>query len=243
MMFKPLRVTLGTALAALSLILSPQVLAHSDIEVSVVGGKLVVDEENHAPAAFGTGYKIFEGDFGDLAGGPLGTDDPGFLASGGTFLSGEQLWYNGLGTLSFWNGSSWGAAPGGVTLGVEDALGSTTLFSASGVTNSLGAIDQSDSGGGIHAHIDFAVSDLNPAGAYLVTLSLTSLDASGGLPAPYADSDPFHIVFNRGLSGEAFEASIATLTTPVPEPESYAMFLAGLALCAQVVRRRQRRNG
>jgi hypothetical protein len=242
-MFRSARLALSTAFTTLAVMTSPHALSHSDIEATVIGGKLTVNEENTAPIAFGTGYKIFEGDFGDLAGGPTGTDDPGFIASEGTFLSGEQLWYNALGTLSYWNGSNWGSAPGGTTLTIEEALGGSTLISSTGIMNSYGAVDAADATGGIHTHLDFSISNASPAGAYMATLELTSRDAAGNLPSPYLDSDPFHIVFNRGLSGDAFEASVTALASPVPEPETYAMFLAGLALCGAMASRCQRKTG
>ncbi|ODT85751.1 MAG: hypothetical protein ABS69_00550 [Nitrosomonadales bacterium SCN 54-20] len=226
----------------LVLVSSPQVLAqtHGDVRPSVIQGRLVVDEPNSVPVAVATGYKIFEGNLGDLYGGPLKTNDPGFVATSGTFQSGEQLWYQATGTLSFWNGTSWGTAPDNVSFKLSDALGSDTLITAAGVTNPLGVIDAADSSGGIHRHLDFSISGSNPAGSYLATLQLTSRDASGNLPSPYLDSDPFHIVFNQGLDASAFEASITALT--VPEPETYAMFLAGLALMGYMARRRARND-
>ena len=238
-MLRSIRVIVGVLVTALTIGVSPNVLAHSDIEAVVIGGKLVVDEENSVPVAYGTGFKIFEGDFGDLTGGPLQTDDPGFMVPDATLLSGQQLWYNAIGSLSFWDGLNWGAAPGTLTLKIEDALGSDTLITSSGVTNPYGVIDQADTGGGVHAHIDFSISDLNPAGAYLATFELTSRDVSGNLPSPYVDSDPFQVVFNRGLSSQAFETSVSALVSPVPEPETYAMLLAGLAVFAGIARRRQ----
>lgn len=228
--------------AVLILVSSPQVLAqtHGDVEPSVIQGRLVVDESSSVPVAFSTGYKIFEGNLGDLYGGSLKTNDPGFVAASGTFLSGEQLWYQAIGKLDFWNGTRWVAAPDNISLKLEDALGSDTLITAAGVINPLGVIDAADNSGGIHRHLDFSVSDSNPAGSYLATLQLSSRDASGNLPSPYLDSDPFHIVFNQGLSASAFEASTIALT--VPEPETYAMFLAGLALMGYTARRRRRRD-
>lgn len=239
MMSRSAHLALSTTLAVLAVVASPHALSHSDIETTIIGGKLTVDAGNTAPIAFGTGYKIFEGDFGDLPGGPTGTDDPGFLAPEGTFLSGEQLWYNALGTLRYWDGAHWGAAPAGMTLALDDVLGNKTLISSAGVVNSYGAIDAADAGGGIHSHLDFTISDINPPGAYLATFELTSRDAAGNLPSPYLDSDPFHIVFNHGLSSNAFETSVTALVSPVPEPETYAMFLAGLTLCGAIARRRR----
>jgi hypothetical protein len=42
------------------------------------------------------------------------------------------------------------------------------------------------------------------------------------------DSDPFMIVFNRGLSDTAFEAAVSA----VPEPAAALLLLPGLALVA-----------
>lgn len=241
-MLRHVRIAIRLA-AVLVLASSPQVLAqtHGDVRPSVIRGRLIVDESNSVPVAVATGYKVFEGDLGDLYGGSLRTNDPGFVAASGTFQSGEQLWYQAIGTLGFWSGTSWGVAPDNVSLKLADALGSDTLITATGVTNPLGVIDAADSSGGIHRHLDFSISDPNPVGSYLATLQLTSRDASGNLPSPYLDSDPFHIVFNQGLSTSAFEASITALT--VPEPETYAMFLAGLALMGYMARRGGAGNG
>jgi hypothetical protein len=144
----------------LVLVSSPQVLAqtHGDVKPSVIQGRLVVDELNSVPVAVATSYKIFEGNLGDLYGGPLKTNDPGFVATSGTFQPGEQLWYQATGTLSFWNGTSWGTAPDNVSSKLADALGSDTLITAAGVTNPLGVIDAADSSGGIHRHLDFSIS-------------------------------------------------------------------------------------
>ncbi|SFU58755.1 PEP-CTERM sorting domain-containing protein [Nitrosospira multiformis] len=236
-MLRHARIALRLA-AVLVLASSSEVWAqtHGDVKPSVIQGRLVVDESNFVPVAVATGYKIFEGNLGDLYGGPLKTNGPGFVAAPGTFQSGEQLWYQAIGTLGFWNGTNWGVAPDDVSLKLADALGSDTLITAAGVTNPLGVIDAADSSGGIHRHLDFSVSD--PAGSYLATFQLVSRDASSNLPPPYLDSDPFHIVLNRGLSDAAFEASITALT--VPEPETYAMFLAGLAIMGYMARQRSR---
>jgi hypothetical protein len=238
-MLRHARIALRLA-AVLVLASSSEVWAQTrgDVKPSVIQGRLVVDESNSVPVAVATGNKIFEGNLGDLYGGPLKTNDPGFVAAPGTFQSGEQLWYQATGTLGFWNGTSWSVAPDDVSLKLADALGSDTLITAAGVTNPLGVIDAADSSGGIHRHLDFSVSDPNPAGSYLATFQLVSRDASGNLPSPYSDSDPFHIVLNRGLSDSAFEASITALT--VPEPETYAMFLAGLAMMGYMARQRSR---
>lgn len=215
-------------------------LHQGDIFPGLSGGRIVLLNEN-TPAAWGTGYKIFESDFGDFAGGPFKTDDPGFDHEDGAFAPFTQLWYRGIDKLGFWNGSAWGAGPVGTSVTIEDALGAKTFFSAAGITNADGAVGQFDSGGNIHQHLDFELvpGPTSPTGAYLITLQLTSRTSTGGTPGPYLDSLPFHIVFNNGLGAEAFEASVMALT--VPEPGTYAMLIAGLLVVGAVARRRAHR--
>ncbi len=228
-------------LLALGVLAPPSALAQhaGDLDPTLASGKIVFDTGNLLPRNAATGYKIYEGNFNDFAGGPNSTDDPGFDVVDGTFVAGQQLWFKAIGTLGYWNGSAWGAAPGSATFTITDALGGNTLIKASGVTNPFGAIGEADDGGGIHAHIDFSISPTpaGPVGAYMATLFLTSRTSDGVTPYPgITDSDPFHLVMNRGLSTPNFENAVSVLA--VPEPETYAMLLAGLALVGGLARRR-----
>lgn len=239
-MFRPLALLAALSTSA-GLLLSASAFAqHADIDVELIANKLVVD--GHALTQFGTGFKIFEGNFGDLGGGPHKTDDPGVQMPDGSFLAGQQLWYQASGVLKFWNGSTWGAPALGKNFTIQDTVGGETFISASGVTNPFGVVDAADVGGGIHTHIDFLVSNVgalpSPAGAYMVTLTMTSRGVDGMSATGYLDSDPFLLVFNHGLSGENFETAVQALA--VPEPGAYAMLLAGLALIAPAARRRRR---
>jgi len=247
-MLKSIRSVFAAAGAALALLASPPVLAqHSDIEVAVQAGKIVVDPLGEAATA-SNGYKIFEGDFGDLALGPNGTKNPGWadahdLPSSG-FASGNILYVRLLETLSFWDGVMWSApALTTTTFTIVDALGSLLKVNSTGVTmpSGAGAIDQFGPGGTLHQHLDFLINAAAPTGAYRVTAQHWAEDFFGGSPA-YIDSDPFYMVFNRGLSAASFEASVDALTVaPVPEPEIYALMAAGLGMMGFVARRRRGR--
>jgi hypothetical protein len=238
------RFSLIRTFATLALAAAPLAAqAHgSDIEVEIVANQLTV--EGFSATAFGTGHKIFEGDFGDFALGPHKTDDPGFDSHDGTFAAGQQLWYRGSGVLKFWNGATWGAAPAGKTFKIEDAIGGETLFTLSGVANPLGAVGQANVNGVVHAHLDLSINNAGPnptpAGAYLITLSLTSFESNSITPTGYLDSDPFHLVMNHGLSAANFENAVAALA--VPEPEAYAMLLAGALLVGAAARRQRERD-
>ncbi len=225
--------------SALALAAAPAAMAQlheGDVEVSIVGGKLVVD--GHAVVEAGTGYKVFEGDFGDLAGGPFSTDDPGYDSMPGTFAAGTILQYAALGTLRFWNGGAWVTTPSlpgnAERVAIAGNGGESTLWTFGGVTGSLsGLIGQAGANGNIHEHLDMTVSREGggaPAvGAYLIQLALTS----SGL----VDSDPFYIVLNRGLDDDAFETAVQALA--VPEPGRLALLVAGLAVVGAIARRRR----
>ncbi len=205
-------------------------LHDGDILISVVGGKL---KTNGGHDDLG---KVFEGDFGDVAGGLYKTDDPGYESEAGTFAQGTQVWYKALGRLSFWNGSHWGSAyvPAGVSVVIDGNLGETTSWSAAGVTGDLsGLIGQAGATGNVHEHLDMSILGSNRAvpGAYTISLQLWS--TSTALQA----SDPYHIVLNRGLSEDDFEAAVMA----VPEPSTYAMLLLGLAAVGYGAKRRRAR--
>lgn len=227
-MHKPL---LGALALSASLFAAPawsQHLHEGDIEISVVNGKLKT----------GGGHTdtIFESDFGDFASGPYSTDDPGYDSEPGTFANGTIVNYMALGALKFWNGSSWSSSwvPAGVQVRVDGNLGEETFWNAGGLSGALsGLIGQAGSGGNVHEHLDMSVLGTNRSeiGAYMISLKLWS--DSTALQA----SDPYHIVLNRGLDDEAFEAAVMA----VPEPSTYAMLLLGLAAVGYSAKRRRER--
>jgi hypothetical protein len=224
------------AAAALALAAAPASadgLHEGDIEITIVGGKLTL--EGAAEFTFGTGWSIFEADFGDLGGGPLKTDDPGYDNEAGTFTPGTIVNYAAVGPLMVWNGSAWstgGIAPEYVRL--DGNFGEETRFTLTGVTgDATGLVGQAGGDGTIHEHLDMSIArtggGLPTFGAYAITLKLTS--------AGLIDSDPYLIVLNHGLSDDAFEAGVHALA--VPEPESWALMLGGLAAVGALARRRR----
>jgi hypothetical protein len=209
-------------------------LHEGDIEISVVGGKLTVSG-NHVFHA--DGKAVFEGDLGDFSGGPYKTDDPGYDSAAGTFAGGAIINYAALGSLQFWNGTAWSSAvPGNEYIRLDGTFGEDTRWTAAGVTGDLmGLVGQASGAGNIHEHLDMSAARVGggvPAiGAYLIQLQLTS--------ASYASSDAYYLALNRGLSGEAFEMAVDALA-PVPEPQTWALMLAGLTATGLVLRRRTR---
>jgi hypothetical protein len=227
-MHKPLLGALALSAALFAAPAWSQHLHEGDIEISVVNGKL--------KTSGGHTDTIFEGDFGDFAGGPYKTDDPGYDSEEGTFASGTIINYMALGTLKFWNGSSWSASwvPTGVKVQLDGNQGEETFWEAGGPSGMLtGLIGQAGPGGNIHEHLDMSVVGTNrtEVGAYMISLKLSSTSTA------LQSSDPYHIVLNRGLDEEAFEAAVMA----VPEPSTYAMLLLGLAAVGYSAKRRRAR--
>lgn len=202
-----------------------------DVAVSTVAGKLTLGGAHFEVHGL-NGYNIYEADFGDLNGGPFATDDPGFQTQGGAFVTPNSfVSFTGIGNLQFWNGSSWGSTVSNETVRIADALnGATSTWSDSGfVAGPNSFVGQAGPNGSLHEHLDMFVTPNASVGAYLIQLQLTSSTDAASLP--------FYIAFNRGLGEDAFEASVGALAA-VPEPETYALLLAGLTLVGAVVRRR-----
>lgn len=221
------------ALSALASTLAHADADHAgDIAVSAVAGKLTTGGD-HFEIHGGNGYKIFEADFGDFTSGPYVTKNPGFQTQGSATLAPLSLLsFSAIGSLNYWNGSAWGAAPTGVSVSFKDVLDELTTWTASGSTaGATSYVDQVATDGSLHSHLTMSVTPGAAAGAYMVQLRLDS--------DTYASSDPFYVVFNRGLSGESFESSVESLAAPVPEPSTYALMLAGLVGVTALARRRK----
>lgn len=197
-----------------------------DIQPWKVDGQVIVNGE------------WFEADFGDLSGGLYRTDDPGYDANTelGAFGAGNWLWFSGLNSLQFWNGSVWSdTVPNGEHIELTDALGNVTTFNTSGVQNASGVIGQFDDVGDIHEHLDMAIRNASnalggSAGAYWITLQLFESLAESSTPLANSSSTPFHILFNRGLAHADFELAVeAASAAPVPLPGAVWLFAPAIA--------------
>ena len=215
---------------------------HSDVEPSVQDGRIV------------TNGRVFGYDFGEILGDPYFSTDPGFDAEAGALPAGSQLRFNivdgasvGLGgNLIYWDGIgdvSFGAMPSGETLRLALGAQSRTAGAATGEVAgfSLGTVGGS---GSLHVHLNSFLQGADgnadpgdgfpPAeGIYLVGLELVSSDA--GL----ADSLPFFVVYNNGLSEAAHDRAMEYVSGAlVPEP-SVTWVIGSLAML-RLLRRRRR---
>lgn len=204
-----------------------------DIELEIDGGKLVTHNGRY-----------FESAFSETA--PFESTTPGFDSAPGLLVYdeeaevAEEIGFNVLGPLLYWNGDGLVAPqPGlGLTLSMLGQSVSVTGANTSGVNGfSLGG---ASADGSFHKHFYFSVPSAADAGAYGVLLQLTPAGAS-----TFTASDPFLIVLNRGLGAEDFEAGVDAMVnvTAVPEPSSIALAGLGVAgLAGAALRRRMRKQ-
>lgn len=229
------------AAAMLSLSALQAQAEHSDILIDVHNNALVVEADaDHGGGALvsATGALVFEGDFRDFSKGPRVTSDPGFAThEDGVLQPNAVIGFGGVGSLSFWNGTSW-TTDTAASVSVTDSWGAATVFSASGVTpGETSFIGGASSTGGFHSHIDFGITSGASVGAYMIGLQLFGYDAEG-VSTIYAPSETFKIVFNNGLTETAFESSLASVSA-VPNPSAAILMLSGLGTFWLMRRKRQ----
>lgn len=232
--------------AALSLFAMQGYAQHSDITFDVDAGQLVIEaeghehggeeghgeEEEHHEGGLITqdGKWLFEADFGDFAGGPDSTANPGYATHEeiGVLNPGELIGFEGVGVLQFWDGAAWTTATS-ATVSIEDAFGALTMFSSAGVVDgSTSWISQADGAGGVHAHVDYNINSEAGVGAYLIEMLLTGYDETGSNEV-YAASESYYIAFNRGLGHEEYEAAVDALVGEVPLPGAAIFMLSALS--------------
>jgi hypothetical protein len=177
----------------------------------------------------------FEGDFPTSGIFARFASDPGFISEldqGLGINGGDIVSYNVLNNLYFWSAATQDFAdPGAATITIDNAVGGDTVVGGStGEIAPGGIIGQADGSGNFHAHVDYTLSLGAAFGAYGMLWELDT-DEPG-----IADSDPFFLVFNYGLSEEDFETAVDAFA--VPEPSTW--LLAAMAGCAIAVAGRLR---
>jgi len=213
------RMTRSLSLVALVFAVAQPALAqHSDIEVAAIDGKLVVEPGEE-------GY-VFEGELGETF--PNFGTEPGFEAEDGQLQAGDELGFNLLAGLLYWDGGQFAAPPNAEQITISKAARATLVTPNSGAQNGF-HFAAADDEGGLHEDLEFLLSrpDANPdtaIGAYGLWLELAS--------PRYESSNGFIILLNNGLAEEQFEAGVAAAAKLVPEPASWALAALGLVVAA-----------
>jgi hypothetical protein len=223
----------------------------------VPGSRLTIGFFAHGGAPIGggfstdviTGYKLFPADFGDFAGGPRATDDPGFQAFAGTFGAGELVSARGLGGLQYWapGTAQWSAPPAGEAVrlfgAVPTDIAVAHIFCQTGdpflCDPGLAALypfyaqGTAFSAAGVTGPNPTIIDAASGAGSFHAHLDWF-IEQPGGSPstgayllnlqltaAPkYLDSEPFSIIFNYGLTPAQFQTALLSRTElPVVVPE------------------------
>jgi hypothetical protein len=221
---------------------------HFDLSITVARpqGQQMLDAQDIFPFHSARFSKVVPADFGDFAGGPHKTDDPGWVVSPGQLKPGETLWFRAKGALQYWNPASktWQAPPNGERVRYFGAIPTEvflrndaaelaryergTIWSASGLEGPLESpIDQAASDGSIHTHLDFCVEDAQgdcgrPGNGHTGKPALGAyliemeLFATGSFGNLRA-TRPIQVLLNQGLKGAACSEAMGALVNRHPQ--------------------------
>jgi len=215
---------------------------HSDVEFQYVDNTIDVE--------FGDEGAVFESEFATEGADLQFAGEPGFaseLEEGMGIGAGDQIVYNVLSDLMYWNGS-FQPAPNNAQIRVlnvppspvvpDTIIGAGTGIQMGSFDPALNRIGGAEADGDFHNDLDFLLepkgdtADESMFGAYGFLISL-STDADG-----ISDSEPFAMVFNFGMEEEMFEQGVAAFASAVPEPASSISPVAAL-VCWGLWRRRR----
>lgn len=219
---------------------------HTDVEFVYEGGKIAIE--------FGDEGAVFEGEFPTEGIDLQFTSEPGFaseIEEGGGIGAGDQIVYNVMSELLFWN-DGFQAVPNSAQIRVVNRppspLVPDTLIS--GITGAqpgsldpaINRVGAAEPNGDFHSDLDFFLepkgdaADPSMFGAYGYMISI-STDAEG-----IADSDQFAMVYNFGLEEETFEQGVEAFASLVPEPSSALLSLVAIFGALPFVRRTRNRT-
>lgn len=237
----------ATLIAMVLAISSPVLAQHSDVEFGYEGGQIFFETEGppgiDAVTVFESEFEIFNMDGTQVA------EDPGFATN---FTEGDEVFMvtpgdslfvnvnqsTTLGSfLTFFNPATMSFETTTATFTIEDnSPGGTSdlIVSAGGLAGDFSQFIATSEGFEIDAHVDFILSSGAEAGAYGLLLNIESDNLSGDLTD--TTSELFWVVFNNGLSEQAFASAVSQFTVAIPEP-SAALLIAASSLA--LLRRRR----
>ena len=282
------RLAAGAGTLLLALFARPTYGFHLDVVVGASGGTLtagfcaaaaagcdglaVITEIGLPPGTIplhgATGQPIFVTDFGDFAGGPFATDNPGFFAGAGALPANLLLRYEITGFLQYWDPAlaTWGrATPNGERIRLAggfaaEAGGScgllvcftpgSTVITTTGVSGAPSLIiDQTAANGSLHTHLDWFLelpsgTRAGAAGAYLLELRMArrshgAFESAGGAVQPGADQHGVRFRLARSHQRHAADDARGWRGRDLPRRQPAPTI--GLALRRRRTRRRRKR--
>jgi hypothetical protein len=168
---------------------------------------------------------------------PFVATSPGFASLAGFLQPGEQIRFDIIRELLYWNGSQ--LAPAVTAMTIYQFANSVTL-SANDTNGKPGLLlGGANSIGEVHIHVDYELPTTAPAGVYGLMLTVGPAGT-----ATFEKSDPILVALRRGAGSlnpdQGVAAMAALLPTPVPVPEPSGLGLAaGAAAAVAVIRCRR----
>ncbi|MBA4144027.1 MAG: PEP-CTERM sorting domain-containing protein [Nitrosospira sp.] len=251
--------------AALAAALAVPLTGHSfsyDVLVGTASGQLTTGFLAHGGVPPGggfavdsiTGQHLYPASFGDFAGGPRATNDPGFQGFTGTLPAGTIVSAQGMGYLEYWAPATpaWALPPSGEQVrlygGIPTDISLAYVFCQTGgllCDPALAAQYPSYAQGtafsasGVSGPNPAIIDDADAAGAFHAHLDWF-IEQPGGTPATgaylvtfalvadgYRASEPAKILFNYGLTDAQYQAAFDARVFSVtpPIPEPPAVLL------------------
>jgi hypothetical protein len=206
----------------------------TDIQLSLVNGKIETagGVSTYQPPLDG---RVFSRWFGSAS--PFVATSPGFASLAGFLQPGEQIRFDIIRELLYWNGSQ--LAPAVPTMTIYQFTNSVTL-SANDTSGKPGLLlGGAGANGAVHIHVDYELPSTAPAGVYGLMLTVGPAGT-----ATFEKSDPVLVALRRGPTSlnidQGVAAMAALLPTPVPVPEPSGLGLAaGAAAAVAVIRCRR----
>ena len=211
---------------------------HTDIEIKLSSQQLITEGGVYVTGSFAG--RVFEG---EMAPGSPNNDtiEPGFDVAAGTLTQGDQIRFDFVQQLLYWNGTALTTPPANLTVSLgsnsRTISGTDTAGLAGFIVGTTGAT------GGFHTDLTWSLPNTAADGLYGVVLTLgpaagtTGFTASEPFLMGFVNGDPLTLNIEGGL-----EAMANVALAPVPEPSSMALAGLGVAGALAAGWRRRRRQ-